>query len=584
MRQTLSLQTTESSPVTPPLRFVRSCRTVMGACSLGVLSLGVGLADGRDAPSFEDRRELAGIDFKHHANPTAMKYMLEVMGGGLAVFDYDNDGLLDIFFVNGGKFEKDPTTVMKIERSKPDFFNRLYRNNGTGAFTDVTEKAGLTGAGHGYGMGAATGDYDNDGDVDLYVTNFGMNVLYRNNGDGTFRDVTRQAAVGVGAWSASAGFFDYDNDGYLDLFVVQYLDWDFSKHISCGDVYCPPRYEPAVNFLFRNHGDGTFADVSARAGIAAVFGKGLGVAFHDYDGDGLTDVCVANDSVAQHMFHNEGDGTFSELALDLGLAYNEDGLPFSGMGIDFEDYDNDGLPDVVITNLAKELYALYRNDSGGTFTFVTRTSNIGSISAFMSGWGTHFIDYDHDGWKDLFVAQSHVIDNIERFDPAVPYRQPPLLARNLHNGKFADVSEQSGAVFSQPVVGRGAAFGDLDNDGDVDIVVGVLDDAPLLLYSNASELPNHWLEIQTVGTVSNRDGLGAVVKLVGSSGHEQWGYVTRAGSYLSANDARVHFGLGSDEVIASIEIRWPSGARQVLRNVESNQVFTVREPKTVGSE
>ncbi len=569
------------------LRFVEmsspNCFALSSAFALSVFGIAPGSGAGLHATFFEDRLPETGITFRHHANPTTAKYMLEVMSGGVAVFDFDNDGLLDIFFVNGGRFQEDPARIMRIDRSTPALQNRLYRNEGDGAFADVTESAGVTGSDHGYGMGAAAADYDNDGLADLYVTNFGRNVLYRNQGDGTFRDTTASAGVAVGEWTASAGFFDYDNDSYLDLFVVQYLDWDFSKHISCGEVYCPPSYRAMDSLLFHNNGNGTFTDVSGSAGIAGFFGKGLGVAFNDYDGDGLADVCVANDSVAQQLFRNNGDGTFSELALDIGLAYNEDGLPYSGMGIDFSDYNNDGHPDIVITDLAKELYALYRNDGSGTFSFVTRTSNLGNITAFMSGWGTRFFDYDHDGWKDLFVAQSHVIDNIEIFDASVPYRQPPLLARNLQDGTFADVSQQSGSVFSKPVVGRGAAFGDLDNDGDIDIVVGVLDDVPQVLYSNASESPNHWLQIRTVGTASNRDGLGAVVKVVGeSAAHAQWGYVTTAGSYLSANDARVHFGLGSDDRVGSVEVHWPSGIRQVLKNVRGNQIVTVRESEKRG--
>ena len=529
---------------------------------------------------FTDRLAETGIQFRHHANPTDAKYMLEAMSGGVGMIDFNSDGLLDLYFVNGGRIDEGRARGIGIDRSKPELQNRLYQNKGDGTFVDVTDVAGVTGENHGYGMGVAVGDYDNDGLPDMYVTNFGQNVLYRNLGNGTFRDVSEEAGVTAGEWTASAGFFDYDHDGDLDLFAVQYLDWDFSKHISCGEVYCPPSYAPTDSLLFRNNGNGIFDDVSDTAGISGSFGKGLGVAFNDYDGDGLVDVCVANDSVAQQMFRNNGNGKFAEIALDIGLAYNEDGLPFSGMGIDFNDYDNDGQPDIVITDLAKELYALYRNDGRGTFSFVTRTSNLGNITAFMSGWGTRFFDYDHDGWKDLFVAQSHVIDNIEIFDSAVPYRQPPLLARNEQDGAFVDVSRQSGEVFSKPVVGRGAAFGDLDNDGDMDIVVGVLDDVPQIIYSNASESANHWLMIRTIGTVSNRDGLGAEVKVVGEDSLTQWNYVTTAGSYLSANDSRVHFGMGGNAGAATIEIRWPSGIQQVIRNVRSNQILAAREPQT----
>jgi hypothetical protein len=438
-------------------------------------------------------------------------------------------------------------------------------------------------------MGVATGDYNNDGFVDIYVTSFGANVLYRNNGDGTFTDVTKTAGVAAGGWSASAGFFDYDNDGRLDLFVTRYLAWDFSKNIVCRDrsgvrTYCAPaHFSPVTNILYHNNGDGTFTDVSQRSGIGKVPGKGLGVAFNDYDADGYTDIVVANDAIAQYLFHNNGDGTFTERGLEAGIAFNENGASISGMGVDFSDYDNDGRSDVIITNLAKELYGLYRNLGRGNFESKVRQSNLARISAFGSGWGVRLIDYDNDGWKDLFVAQSHVMDNAELLDPQLVYRQPPLMARNVH-GKFADVSDQSGPAFRQPIAGRGAAFGDLDNDGDVDVVINVLNDSPRLLYNNASHLGGHWLEIKTVGTVSNRAGLGTTIKVEGASTGEQWGYVTTTCSYLSACDPRVHFGLGPDQKVATVEIRWPSGIRQILKEVRTNQLLTVREPQSRGAE
>jgi hypothetical protein len=536
-------------------------------------------------PVFSEKHQ--GIQFRHHGNPTKEKYLIETMGGGVALLDYNNDGLMDIFLVNSGAFHVQDGQVV-VDRSKPAYWNALYRNNGDGSFTNVTEKAGLSGGfTENYGMGVATGDYNNDGFVDLYVTSFGKNVLYRNNGDGTFTDVTEAAGVAGGGWSASAGFFDYDNDGRLDLFVTRYLEWDFSKNQDCRDkngarTYCAPaHFAPVTNILYHNNGDGTFTDVSRNSGIAKVAGKGLGVAFNDYDGDGYADILVANDAMAQYLFHNNGDGTFSERGLEAGIAFNENGGAISGMGVDFGDYNNDGRPDVVITDLAKELYALYRNVGGGNFECTTRQSNLARISAFGSGWGVRLIDYDNDGWKDLFVVQSHVMDNAELLDPRLVYRQPPLVARNIR-GKFEDVSSQSGPVFRQPIAGRGAAFGDLDNDGDIDVAINVLNDSPRLLYNNASQLPNRWLEIRSVGTVSNREGLGAAIKVVGSSGFEQWGYVTTTCSYLSACDPRVHFGLGDDVKAASIEIRWPSGIRQILKNVEVNRILTVTEPGTKG--
>jgi enediyne biosynthesis protein E4 len=535
-------------------------------------------------PDFSDRRDKAGVRFKHSGSPTSEKYLIETMGGGVGVLDYNNDGRLDIFLVNGGRLQDPMPARARAGRSEPQYFNRLYRNNTDGTFNDVTLEAGVSGAQDGsYGMGVATGDFNNDGFVDLYVTNFGRNILYRNNGDGAFRDVTDQAGVAVGGWSASAGFFDFDNDGWLDLFVTRYLDWDFSKNIPCGvpfTAYCSPeKFEPVSNLLYHNNRDGTFSDVSAASGISNVLSKGLGVAFNDYNQDGLTDICVACDRVPQLLFRNNGDGTFSEQALEAGLAFDEDGGVFSGMGVDFSDFNNDGLPDVLITTLAKEMYAFYRNEGHGRYSYVTRPSRLGLVSMLMSGWGTRFVDFDNDGWKDLFVAQGHVLDNIERIDPTRKYLQPPLLCRN-EKGKFADVSVQSGPVFQQPIAGRGAAFGDLDNDGDIDVVMGVLNDYPRILYNEAQDRGSHWLLIKLAGTMSNRDGIGARVKLEGSSGLKQWASVSTAGSYLSSSDKRVHFGLGLDELIKTIEVKWPSGIRQELKNVKANQILTVIEPRS----
>ena len=498
--------------------------------------------------------------------------------------------MLDIFFVNSDGLVKTDAGV-QVDRSKPRYFNRLYRNNGDGNFQDATEKAGLSGARSGlYGMGVASGDYDNDGFTDLFLTSAAHTRLFRNRGDGTFEDVTAAAKADVPGWSTSAGFVDYDGDGRLDLFVTRYLDWDFSKHIECGEsfrVYCTPkRHQPVANVLLHNEGDGTFSDVSRASGVGRVLGKSLGAAFNDVDADGRVDIVVANDSVAQMLFHNNGDGTFSEQALEAGLAYNEEGGSYAGMGIDFNDYNNDGRPDVFITNLSKELYALYRNGGDGLFSYITRPSYLARITTFMSGWGTRFVDLDLDGWKDLFVAQSHVLDNVERIDSALSYRQAPLLARNV-NGKFVDVSSQGGPVFLNDYAGRGAAFGDLDNDGDLDVVMAVLNDFPLVLYSNASELGNHWLQVKLTGagsttTGSNREGQGATIKLR-AGGKLQWSYATTAGSYLSANDARVHFGLGGSDVVEWMEVLWPSGAKQTLTDLRADQIVTVAEPRRNGS-
>ena len=530
---------------------------------------------------FEERSAAAGIDFRHRASPTPAKHLVETMGGGVALLDFDNDGFLDIFFVNGGSLVQGDG-VLAYDRTPPEFHDRLYRSREGVAFEDVTGRVGVSAASERiYGMGAATGDYDNDGYVDLFVTGYGGTILYRNLAGRAFEDRTELAGAGVAGWSASAGFFDADLDGDLDLFVTRYLDWDLETSRPCGSeipVYCSPREYPAVtNVVLRNDGDGTFTDVSEEWGVGQALGKALGVAFNDADGDGLTDVFVANDSTAQQLFLSGGTEGFSETALSAGIAYNEDGGSFAGMGVDFEDYDNDGNPDVVVTALAKELYPLFRNEGGGTFGYVTRQSGLAEITARLSGWSVKLVDLDLDGWKDLFAAQSHVLDNVERMEPGISYRQPPLLALN-QSGRFVDAGATAGSVFRADIAGRGTAFGDLDNDGDVDLVIGILDAGPAVLYSNASEGSNQWLQFQLTGLSSVRDAQGARVSVRTASGGEQVRYATTAGGYLSAHDPRLHFGLGPDEAAARVEVQWPSGARQVLEGVRSGQLVRIEEP------
>jgi enediyne biosynthesis protein E4 len=537
---------------------------------------------------FTDITESSRIAFTHAASKTPMKFLPETMGGGVALLDYNDDGRLDIFFTNGARLEEKMTSARQPDKAQPGYWNRLYQQNDAGTFRDVTEKAGLKGTR--YDFGAAAGDYDNDGDADLYVTGYGGNTLYRNNGDGTFSDVTAKAGVTGGGWSSSAGFFDYNNDGGLDLFVCRYLTWSWETHKFCGDeqpggrAYChPDNYKGITNILYRNNGDGTFADVSKEAGIGNPGGKGLGVAFNDFDRDGWTDIFVANDSVRQFLYHNEGNGKFEEIGLIAGVGYNEDGKTFAGMGTDFNDYDNDGWPDIVDTALGNEMYALFRNNGDRTFSYTTHSTGLGAATLLMSGWGIKFFDYDNDGWKDLFVAQSHVLDTIERTTTSLKYLEPPLMLRNGGNrsnrGKrFADVSSGLGEAFTAAYAGRGAAFGDLDNDGDIDIVMATLDRRPALLRNDGGNR-QRWLILGLVGTKSNRDGLGAQIKIVSSSGIEQYQVATTASSYQSASDRRVHFGLGADELVKTIEIRWPSGVIQKLSNVKANQILKVVEKR-----
>jgi hypothetical protein len=549
----------------------------VSACALAI----VAAAPAGDI-RFTDVTSDAGVAFVHQSSATSNKYLVETMGGGVALFDYDNDGRLDVFFTNGAKID-DPLPVGKRpDKSDAKYWNRLYRQTQGGTFVDVTEKAGLSGMPQNYyGMGVAVGDYDNDGFEDLYVTNFGGNTLYHNNGDGTFTDVTGRAGVGASGWSASAGFFDADNDGKLDLFVTRYVDWTFETNRYCGEkkpgyrAYChPDNYAGVANILYHNNGDGTFTDVSTKAGIANPNGKGLGVAFADYDRDGYMDIYVANDSVQSFLYRNNHDGTFSEEGLVAGVGFNEDGKTFAGMGVDFADYDNDGQPDIVVTDLSNERYKLFHQNADGSFRDATNTSGLGGLTLLYSGWSTRFLDYDNDGWKDLFVAQGHVMDTIEKTSPNLTYQQPPLLLRN-ESGRFSRV--EPGDAFTETWAGRGAAFGDLDNDGDVDVVLSNVGQKAVVLRNDGGNR-NNWLAIQTVGTTSNRDGIGCLVKVVSASGLSQSFTVNTAVGYLSASDKRLLVGLGSDATAKLVEIRWPSGIVQRFENVAARQTLTAKEP------
>jgi enediyne biosynthesis protein E4 len=529
-------------------------------------------------PRFTDVTAKLGLHYQNQASHTSRKYLIETMGPGVALFDYDNDGRLDIFVANGAPL-KDPTPKGTIpEKTGPPYWNRLYHQKPDGTFEDVTELAGLQGAG--YGMGVAVGDYDNDGYEDLYVTAYGANKLYHNNGDGTFTDVTEKAGVRGSGWSTSAAWIDLDGDGLLDLVVVRYVQWDFDD-LWCGEhkegyrAYCHPDFfKPIAPLVYHNDGNGHFSEVSEKVGIAKP-GKGLGIALADYDRDGRTDIFVANDSVPEFLYHNKGGGTFEEVGLISGVALDGEGHTYAGMGVDFADYNNDGLPDLVVTDLANQMYAVYRNNGDGTFVYESYPSGIGRMTMTHSGWGVRLLDYDNDGWKDLLIAQGHDLDTIELTFPNLRYREPMLLAHNNGLG-FTDVSAEAGSVFREAWVGRGMAVGDIDNDGRLDAVVAT-NEGPLYVLRNETPTSNHWLLLSLVGHRSNRDAIGAEVRVV-TGKTAQMATVTTAGSYLSSSDKRVHFGLGKETVAQTIEIRWPSGARQTLKNVSGDQILKVDEP------
>jgi len=559
----------------------------MKSISLAVL-LAVVLATARAVPPepapagrirLQDVAREAGIDFVHENSPTPRKHLIETMPGGVAVFDYDGDGRLDVFFTNGA-------AIPSLEKDSPKYHNRLFRNAGDMKFTDVTDTAGLHGAG--YSMAAAVGDYDNDGDPDLFVGGVHRQILYRNTG-GRFEDVTEKAGLGSDQWVVGAGWFDYDNDGWLDLMVVNYTVWTADYDRFCGDsgrnirVYCHPKwFAPVPVSLYRNRGDGTFEDVSGRSGIASHKGRGMGIAFADYDQDGFVDVYIANDKLPSFLFHNRKDGTFEEVGLLAGVSLPEHGQDISAMGADFRDYDNDGRPDIHVTALAGESFPLFRNLGKGLFQDVTHLSLLAPLVAARSGWSNGLFDFDNDGWKDLFTANSHVNDEIGRFQSNA-YRLPNSLFRNRGDGTFSDASASAGLDAGPARAHRGAAFGDLDRDGRVDVVVSSLQ-APAELWWNGSPDSGHWLDVRLIGTKSNRDGIGAAVKIAATADprwREQFNHMTTAVGYASSTCAPVHFGTGAAKTIDSVEIRWPSGIVQVLRDVAADQILTVREaPET----
>jgi hypothetical protein len=531
------------------------------------------LAAAGSSPSpvaFEEVASKAGVEFVLHNSATPEKHQIETMPGGVAVLDYDNDGRMDIYFTNGAH-------QPSLEKSDASYHNRLYRNLGNWKFQDVTARAGV--AGSGYNMGAAAADYDNDGFTDLFVTGLNRNILYRNRGDGTFEDVTKKAGLEPGApqpWSIAAGWFDYDNDGWLDLFVTTYVRWNPAAEPYCGEpgkfrTYCHPKYYQGLpNLLYHNNGDGTFTDVSTASGISAHVGKGMGVAFADYDQDGDLDVIVANDTVPNFLFRNDGGAKFAEVGLRAGVGFNDDGRALSSMGVDFRDVDNDGREDLFITALSNETYPLYRNLGKGLFADVTYPSRVGRATLALSGWAAGIYDFNNDGWKDLFAANGDVNDNTEVFSSRRS-RQPNSVLINLGDGTF-DSSVLTGAGLH-----RGAAFSDFDDDGRIDVVVTRLNE-PARLLRNTSGGANHWLGLRLTGRRSNRDAIGARVRVVTASGRELWNHVTTTVGYAGSSDPRIHFGFGPESRVKHIEIRWPSGAVQKLENLAADRYLRVQEP------
>jgi len=512
---------------------------------------------------FDNIHEGSTISFNLRNGVSAKRYSIETMGGGVAVFDYNNDGLLDIFFANGAE-------IPSLEKTSPEYYNRLYRNNGDGTFTDVTAGAGLQGIG--YSIGAAAGDYDNDGFVDLYVAGVNRNQLFHNNGDGSFIDVTAKAGVaGTVAnhgkvWAVTAGWFDYNNDGLLDLFVVNYLDYNLNTapqcHFEAITIYCSPNdFRGMPNILYRNNGDGTFTDVSEPSHISRYAGKGMGVAFADYDNDGFTDIFVSNDTFPNYLLHNNGDGTFTDVAMVSGVAYTDNGKAVAGMGADFRDLDNDGKPDIFHTAMFGDTFPLYKNLGRGQFEDATSVAGLTVFTSRLTAWGTGAFDFDNDGYKDLFTANSAILDNSMEVQHQ-PFALPNSLFHNKGGLRFEDLSALAGADFAVPAAHRGAAFGDLNNDQ---------------ILINRSPNKNHWIILRLTGTKSNRDGLGTRVKITTAHG-SQYNSATTAVGYNSSSDKRLHFGLGESSVIDKIELWWPSGIRQVLTNVKADQILSIREP------
>jgi hypothetical protein len=536
---------------------------------IGFAAVCIGLLGFENTPSicFKDAATDAGLVFLLQNSPTPEKRMIETMAGGLAIFDYNNDSLPDVYFTNGAD-------VPSLKKSSPKYKNRLFRNDGNMKFTDVTTSAGL--AGEGYSMGVAAGDFDNDGNADLFVTGVYHNALYRNLGNGKFEDVTAKSGIKSDEWSVAAGFFDFDNDGKLDLLVANYGSWSDATEHYCGDktrqlrIYCHPKYyEPRPNQLYRNRGDGTFEDVSAKSGVGAHRGRGMGMAFADYDRDGLMDAFVTNDNLPNYLFHNKGGGKFEEVGLTAGSALLDSGKPMASMGTHFGDYDNDGWPDIVVVGLTGETFPIFHNQKDGTFRDLTYSSKVSTLTNRLSGWGPIWADFDNDGWPDLFTSNSHVNDLVERFE-ATTYRQANTVFANARDGKFR--ASSCADLGARVRAHRGNAAADLDGDGKVDVVVSAFLE-PAELWRNTTAGGGHWVEIKLRGTVSNRDGIGARVKI-----GDQVREYTASQGYSSSSLAGLHFGLGATGKIPYLEVTWPGGKKQTLTDIAVDRVITITEP------
>ncbi len=544
------------------------------ACVVSIVILCLSSTVADTQLQFTDVTAKTGIDFQHEDGRSGAFYFLETLGAGAAWFDYDQDGDIDIYFVNGADLPGMKSDVPPA--------NALYRNDGDGSFTDVTGDAGV--GDPGYGFSCTVGDYDNSGFPDLYITNFGANVLYRNNGDGTFTDVTTQTGLGDSLWGASAAFADYDNDGNLDLFVANYVQFDIENNPECGTIgvrtHCGPgAFMGTASVLYRNVGDGTFTDVTDKAGVWNPNGKGMGIIWCDYDNDADLDLFVANDKVEDWLYRNEGDGTFTDVGLTSGVALNEMGAAYSSMAPIFGDIDNNGWFDLVITNFQDEPNSVYYNDGDGFFSDITYRSGIGGPTLTRLAWGADFADLDNDGWADLFVATGHLEEKVHLLNPTTTYPQQNQLFMNRGGRTFDDVSDSSGDGLLLKKVSRGAAFGDYDNDGDIDILVTNSNQTPDLLRNDTVN-QNHWLVFATIGTKSNRSGIGTRITI--SAGEStQMREVKSGGSYPSHSDLRLHFGLGESAVAEHVEIRWPSGLVEHYENIDANRFLIATEGKAL---